>query len=244
MKLVKILLLIHFVDCTQMYGSAMNFNGSIGKSHLKNKTKHLAHRTQMHYIGMEYQTALKDYEQIVLGMGEMEVMNDMVVKPAAAYQIQLGCQYNVFSDEQGIFLHQYHANKNEGVFDDWDHSYLHPDDLLEFLESNSLISNVMLYTEYNFLDFKCYGHPTKLQQNWVEIFIGNKIYYVQCLLFVDILEKPKETIQTFLYNVRKTGQYALVHFMQYDIFRDNPDELELYGIPQVNFFQDEDSFLV
>jgi len=73
-------------------------------------------------------------------------------------------------------------------------------------------------TEYNFLDFKCYGHPTKLQQDWVEIFICNKIYYVQCLLFVDILEEPKKTIQTFLYIVWKAGQYALVHFMQYDIF--------------------------
>ena len=99
-------------------------------------------------------------------------------------------------------------------------------------------------TEYNFLDFKCYGHPTKLQQDWVEIFIGNKIYYVQCLLFVDIAEKPQETIRTYLYNVQKAGQYALVHFMQYDIFRDDVDNLQLYGTPQVNFFQDEDCFLV
>jgi len=160
----------------------------------------------MRYIDMEYQTALKDYEQIVLGMGEMEVMNDMVVKLAAAYQIHLGCQYNVFSDEQGVFLHRYCANKNEGVFDDWDQSYLHPDDLLEFLETNSLTSNFMLYMEYNFPDFKCYGHPTKPQQDWVEIFIGNKIYYVQCLLFVDIMEKPKEAIQTYLYKVHKARQ--------------------------------------
>jgi len=114
----------------------------------------------------------------------MEVMNDMVVKLAAAYQIQLGCWYNVCSDEQGVFLCQYCANRNEGVFDDWDHSYLHPDDLLEFLRTNSLTSNVMLYTEYNFPNFKCYGHPTKPQQDWVEILIQNMIYYAQSLLFV------------------------------------------------------------
>ena len=111
MKLVEIHLLIHFVDCIRMYGSAMNFNGSIGESHLKNKTEQPACRTQMHHIDMEYQTALKDYEQIVLGMGEMEVMNDMVEKLAAAYPIRLGCRYNVFSNEQGVFLCRYYAKK-------------------------------------------------------------------------------------------------------------------------------------
>jgi len=57
-------------------------------------------------------------------------------------------------DEQGVFLHQYCAMKNEDVFDDWDNSYFHPDDLLEFLETHSLTNNVMLHTEYNALDFK------------------------------------------------------------------------------------------
>jgi len=45
MKLVKIHLLIHFIDCIWMYGSVLNFNGSTGESHLKTNTKQLAHRT-------------------------------------------------------------------------------------------------------------------------------------------------------------------------------------------------------
>jgi len=121
----------------------------MGESHLKSKTKQPACRTQMYYIDMEYQTALKDYKQIVPGMGEMEVMNDMEQKLAAAKQYWLGCQYNVCLDQQGVFLHRYCAMKNEDVFDDWDNSYFHPDDLLEFLETHSLTSNVMLHTEYN-----------------------------------------------------------------------------------------------
>jgi len=39
-NLVKIHLLNPFVDCICLYGSSMNFNGAIGESHLKNKTKH------------------------------------------------------------------------------------------------------------------------------------------------------------------------------------------------------------
>ena len=41
MKLIKIHLLVHFVECIWMYGSLMNFNGSTGESHLKSKTKHV-----------------------------------------------------------------------------------------------------------------------------------------------------------------------------------------------------------
>jgi len=62
MKLVKIHLLNHFVDCIHLYGSSMNFNGAIGESHLKNKTKQPAWRTKMCVKDMEYQTAVKDYE--------------------------------------------------------------------------------------------------------------------------------------------------------------------------------------
>jgi len=79
---------------------------------------------------MEYQTAVKDYEQIVLGMGEMEVMNDMEQKLAAAKQMKLGCHYNVFCDEQGVFLCHYCAIKTEDVFDDWNNSHLHQDDFI------------------------------------------------------------------------------------------------------------------
>jgi len=39
MKLVKIHLLVYFVDCMQLYGNYMNFNGANGELHLKNKQK-------------------------------------------------------------------------------------------------------------------------------------------------------------------------------------------------------------
>jgi len=39
MKLIKIHLLRHFVECIRMYGSADNFNGAIGESHLISKVK-------------------------------------------------------------------------------------------------------------------------------------------------------------------------------------------------------------
>jgi len=86
-------------------------------------------------------------------MGELEVMNDMKQKMASAKPVWLGCSYNVCSDEHGIFLCQYCALKTEDVFADWNNSYLHPDDLLEFSQMHSLTNNIMLHTAYNFLDY-------------------------------------------------------------------------------------------
>jgi len=53
MKLIKIHLLVHFVEWIWMYGST-------NKSHLKSKTKQLAQRTRMHDVDVEYMTAMKD----------------------------------------------------------------------------------------------------------------------------------------------------------------------------------------
>jgi len=65
-NLIKIHLLVHFVECIQMHGSPMNFNGSTGESHLKSKTKQPAWRTRMSDVDVEYMTAMKDYKNIVL----------------------------------------------------------------------------------------------------------------------------------------------------------------------------------
>jgi len=92
MKLVKSHLLIHFVDCIWMYGSALKFNGSMGESHLRNKTN------QPGCITLTWNIKLlsKDYES------EMEMLNESQQKLAAVKPVWLGCWYNVFSNEQGV----------------------------------------------------------------------------------------------------------------------------------------------
>jgi len=82
MKLIKVHLLVHFVECIQMYGSPMNFNGATGESHLKAKTKQPVCRTRMCYKDMEYRTAMKDYKNIVLerGLAEIERTHDPILE--------------------------------------------------------------------------------------------------------------------------------------------------------------------
>jgi len=54
LKLIKIHLINHFVECIQLYGSVINFNGAAGESHLKAKQKQPAWRTKMHPEDMEF----------------------------------------------------------------------------------------------------------------------------------------------------------------------------------------------
>jgi len=80
LKLIKIHLINHFVECIRLYGSSINFNGATGESHLKAKTKQPAWRTKMCPEDMEYQTAMKDFENMVLEQGFLEITRDKARK--------------------------------------------------------------------------------------------------------------------------------------------------------------------
>jgi len=104
MKLIKIHLLRHFVECIRMYGSAINFNGATGESHLKNKTKQPAWRTKMRPIDMEYQTAMKDYEQMVLAQGFMEISDNFTTKERKIGNSDwLGLHLKVKKEDEKLF---------------------------------------------------------------------------------------------------------------------------------------------
>jgi len=80
LKLIKIHLINHFVECIRLYGSAINFNGATGESHLKAKTKQPARRTKMRPEDMEFQTAMKDFENMVIEQGYLEITRNNVDK--------------------------------------------------------------------------------------------------------------------------------------------------------------------
>jgi len=101
-----------------------------------------------------------------------------------------------------------------------------------------------VHTEYNFDDFKCYGHPISGRQEWVEANINGRIVQVQCLIFCEIFDNLENSIKTELFHVKKPGTYAIVHFMEYNIFGKFDRKYKLYGHSQKKNFQDEDSFLI
>jgi len=249
MKLVKIHLLNHFVDCIRMYGSAMIFNGAIGESHLKRKTKQPAQRTKMDRKNMEYQTAVKDYEQIVLEYGYDEILRfrkqnaeenvilDQGKKP------RLGRRFNFFLTREMRFKEISHKKRTvDSLKTDWG-GYLSLSTLISYLEKIG-IDELFLHTEYNIPGCKIYGNPLKVQQDWIEVKIEDCIFQVQCLIFFKIPECIEKEIETPLDTVYQPGTYAIVHFMGFDVFGDIPTKLYLYRVRQKGFYQHDDCFLI
>jgi len=66
---------------------------------------------------------------------------------------------------------------------------------------------------------------------------------VQCLIFCEIYEELKNTIKAELYHVQKPGTYAIVHFLEHNIFGKFDRNYKLYG-HRLKISQDEDSFLI
>jgi len=71
------------------------------------------------------------------------------------------------------------------------------------------MGGILLHTEYNFDEFKCYGHPSSGRQEWVEANINGRTFHVQCMIFCEIYRELKNPIKTELYHVKKPGNYIL-----------------------------------
>jgi len=62
--------------------------------------------------------------------------------------------------------------------------------------------------------------------------IEDHILQVQCLIFWHVLEKMVKSIKTILYNVDEPRTYAIVHFLEYNIFGKFDWQWKLYGNQQ------------
>jgi len=75
------------------------------------------------------------------------------------------------------------------------------EELKIFLNCNGLTGGILLHTEFNSDEFKCYGHPISGRQKWIEANINGRIVQVQCLIFCEIYDDLEIPIKTELYHV-------------------------------------------
>ena len=101
----------------------------------------------------------------------------------------------VKKEDGEIILKWNRMNKKfpEPVFSYWK-GYLKTDEIIQFLENNCLEGS-LLHTEFNHSEFKCYGHPVRGRQDWVEVKIEDHILQVQCLIFVILQRSPKKQLK-------------------------------------------------
>ena len=194
---------------------------------MKVKTKQPARMTKMRPEDMEFQMAMKDFENMVLEQGYLEISRGNAGKKLN-YD-WLGVHMKVCKEHGHVVLKWQCCQKNQGPMSKYWTGYFKEEDFKIFLNSNGLTRGILLHTEFNCDELKCYGHPISGQQEWVEANLNGRNVLVQCLIFCEIYEELYNPIKTELYHVQKPGTYAIVHFLEYNIFGKFDREFKLYG---------------
>jgi len=99
---------------------------------------------------------MKDVENMVLEQGYLEISKENAGKKGYDW---LGVSMKVCKERGHVVLKWQHWKKNQGpVSKNWTR-YLKEEEIKIFLNCNGLIRGILLHTEFNCDEFKCYGHP-------------------------------------------------------------------------------------
>jgi len=94
--------------------------------------------------------------------------------------------------EDGKIILKWNQRKNkfpEPVLSYWK-GYLMTEEIIIFLDNNCL-AGLLLHTEFSHSEFKCYDHPVKSQQDWLEVEIQDQILEDLCFLSYLIISNNK-----------------------------------------------------
>ena len=83
-----------------------------------------------------------------------------------------------------------------------------------------------------------HGNPIKGWQDWVKVKFENSLFMCQILIFLEVTHINDDNTSSL-----QVGKYALVHFVNQDVFTDTPNNL-LYGKEYPGFRIDENCELV
>jgi len=113
----------------------------------------------------------------------------------------------------------------------WISKFFAKTDFISFLESNG-IDLVYAKTQHNFiLDddiIKIHGDPTKNHHDWVIGMHMNQKFLCHVLCFV-VIDNVEEPINFPFGVVNEPGEYAVCHYVDQDVFRDEIPQAFLYG---------------
>ncbi len=81
-----------------------------------------------------------------------------------------------------------------------------------------------LHTDHKPIGRPCYhGNPIKGWQDWVKVMFGDTFFMCQILIFLEVMHVNDDNTSSL-----QVGKYALIHFVNQDIFSNPPNKC-LYG---------------
>jgi len=242
MKLIKIHLLYHFSTIIRLFGRAKNFDTFVPEKNHKSKVKEHARRTRFQSADFEYRTARNDFEDCVLHAAEQEVIaidpESVITKLVGIHKVEVMttqdymekmrngvCFYADF-DNPDIFF-----TKKPKRLLNWISKFFSKTEFVNFLKKNG-IDMVYATTQYNCVIqtdvVKIHGDPTKNHHDWVMVRHNDKrmLCHVCCFVFIHAV---KEKIQFPVGKIYKSGEYAICHYVDQDVFSNEIPEAFMYG---------------
>jgi len=126
---------------------------------------------------MEYQTALKDYEQIVLEFGNREMMKaNTVERNDVNERNRYGHRYVLVEKDGHTIIKEITKKRYGPVTEHWE-GYLQATDLIDYVTSLNL-GHILLHTEVNVHGCKLNGNPITSRQDWIEVEVEGKFFQV------------------------------------------------------------------
>jgi hypothetical protein len=243
MKLLKVHLIGHFAMMTRLFGSPINVDSSSPESNLKTRVKNPANKTRRQAHDFEKRTASKDHESMILYSGASEIVREgkgnFLVKYLSDMKFLMNQEdMDTVKRRTGVrFILKTTQEDGRIIQDIIPHNALYKDkewngliqplELKEFLIELEGINGNM-NTQYNATSgIKYRGNPMQGRHDWAIVQHGNDRIMCQFLCFMEIGDEI-EMRRTAIDSVDKKGIYAIVHYVDQDVFGSKPTR-PLYG---------------
>jgi len=245
-KLPKIHQLRHFIPQIREFGCASNINGQIGKANLKEKVKCPAQWTCMQAQNFEIQTAMQDIDRCVIHKASCDIIkecNSMLSKYIGAFKDAtckgsgeniLGARWDIIKDDNNnCSLRAQNISYRQCTWK----GPVEEEEILSYIDTLGVFKG-FLHTDYKAKGIRYHGNPLKGWHDWVKVMSPNGIIMCHVLMFLHVTAIPITSDSNL-----QEETYALVHFVNEDVFTDEPIKI-LYGHKYADFFVDGNCHLV
>jgi hypothetical protein len=221
LKIIKFHLLKHFGDDILRFGSMKNFDSAIGESHHKTDAKKPAKNTQKRKNCFEYQTALRQLENLSISMGHNDV------------DIKIGINEKNCNDDSSWYRYIYTIKDSLCFYKNQNQKHLlqkckWKDFMFQkllinlcngLLSSNNIEEPLHFFTLYNNGTLFLRGDPNYKDQSpwydWVEVTWSEGIIPAKILLFIDIKANQLKGKISYKENVIiHPGKYAIIYSLR------------------------------
>jgi hypothetical protein len=225
-KFIKFHLPCHFANDIQRFGSMLNFDTGIGESHHKSEAKLPAKNTQRRKSEFDYQTAIRQIENLSIDLGMTLLQNNDDNLQSCGYvndnsQIDSKLYRYYYDPDFGLCQNCGENTKKFRLCNWMDQKF--QKQLMQICkrlyETNAIVGKLKFFTQHNRHDIIFRADPNYQDDvcwyDWAEVNWSDEIIPTKLLLYWDI--KPNQIQKKFKIGsitIKDPGQYAFAYSLR------------------------------